>query len=72
MSEALDKVVSKAVQDENYRKLLLSNPAAALAGYEVTDEERQLLENLNEATFDKFAGDLGDRDTKGIWTPGAG
>ena len=72
MSEALDQVVSKAVQDEEYRQLLLSDPATALADFEVTDEERQMLEGLTAETFDKFAGDLGDRDTKGIWIPGAG
>ncbi len=72
MSEALDQVVSKAVQDEAFRQLLLDDPATALADYEVTSEERQMLEQLTADTFDKFAGDLGDRDTKGIWIPGAG
>ena len=72
MSEALEKVVSRAVTDEKFRSLLLSDPQQALAEYEVTDEERKLLEELNEDGFDKFAGGLGDRTTKGSWVAGAG
>lgn len=72
MSEALDQVVSKAVKDSEFRALLLSDPNTALAGYEVTDEERALLTNLTADNFDKFAGELGDRDTKGKWIHGIG
>lgn len=72
MSEALDQVVQKAVNDSEFRQLLLSNPAVALEGYAVTDEERELLEGLDDETFDKFAGGLGDRTTKGSWIHGAG
>ena len=72
MSEALDKVVSRAVSDEAFRKLLLSDPQKALAEYEVTDEERKLLEELDAAGLDKFAGGLGDRTTKGSWVAGSG
>lgn len=71
MSEALDKVVAKAVKDSEFRTLLLNNPAKALEGFEITAEERTLIEGLNEKTFDKFAGGLGDRDTKGF-VPGFG
>ncbi len=72
MSEALDKVVSRAVSDKTFRSLLLSDPQKALAEYEVTDEERKLLEGLDEDGLDKFAGGLGDRTTKGSWVAGAG
>lgn len=72
MSEALDQVVSKAVSDSEFRALLLSDPATALAGFEITDEERNLLKGLNAENFDQFAGELGDRTTKGRWIPGAG
>lgn len=72
MSEALDKVVERAVKDSEFRKLLLTDPDKALEGYNVTEEERELLENLTEEKFDDFAGGLGDRTTKGSWTPTAG
>ncbi|VAW40673.1 hypothetical protein MNBD_CHLOROFLEXI01-2296 [hydrothermal vent metagenome] len=71
MSEALDQVVQRAVTDKNFRKLLLKNLDEALEGYAVSDEERTLLENLDEENFDEFAGGLGSRTTKGIW-PGTG
>lgn len=71
MSDALEQVVDRAIKDAKYRQLLLSNPDEALKGYAVTPEERQLLANLTEGTFDAFAGNLGDRTTKGF-LPGTG
>ena len=71
MSEALDQVVERAVNDKKFRQLLLSNLNKALEGYAVSDEERSLLENLDEESFDQFAGGLGSRTTKGF-VPGTG
>ncbi|GJM40145.1 MAG: hypothetical protein DHS20C20_04270 [Ardenticatenaceae bacterium] len=72
MSEALDQVVERAVNDKKFRSLLISDLNKALEGYQVSDEERQLLADLNEDNFDEFAGGLGDRTTKGSWYPGTG
>lgn len=72
MSEAFDQVMSKAVSDESFRKLLLTDPAKALEGFAVTPEERQMLEGLTEESLDDFAGGLGNRSTKGRWTTGIG
>ena len=71
MSEALDQLVERAVTDKKFRQLLLSNLDKALEGYAISDEERSLLENLDEENFDQFAGGLGDRTTKGF-IPGTG
>lgn len=71
MSEALDQIVQRAVTDKSFRILLLKDLDKALEGYAVTDEERTLLENLDEENFDEFAGGLGDRTTKGF-IPGTG
>jgi len=71
VSEALDQVVERAVNDKSFRQLLLSNLDKALEGYAVSDEERSLLENLDEENFDQFAGGLGSRTTKGF-IPGTG
>ncbi len=72
MSEALEQVVNKAVADESFRTLLLTDPTKALEGFAVTKEERTLLEGLTAETFDSFAGELGGRQTQGRWIPGAG
>jgi hypothetical protein len=67
----LKEIVNRAVADDSFRKNLLSDPTTALKGYDLTDAERELLSNLDEGTFDDFAGGLGDRSTKG-WLPGTG
>ena len=71
MSDALDQVVERAVNDKEYRKLLFSNLEKALEGYAVSDEEHNMLENLEEDNFDQFAGGLGSRKNKGF-IPGTG
>ena len=71
MSEAVVKeIITRAIEDEKFREQLFNNPQKALAGYELTDDERKMLEELNEINFDQFAGGLGDRITKGAWRPG--
>ena len=72
MSEAFEQIIDRAVKDEKFRKLLLSDPDTATQGYAVTDDERALLKNIDEEQIDQFAGGLGDRTTKGRWVPGAG
>lgn len=72
MSETTVKeIVNRAIEDEAFRTLLFSNPQSALESYDLTDEEREMLKNLDEGQLDKFAGGLGDRSTKG-WVPGTG
>jgi hypothetical protein len=68
MSEAVVKgIIEKAIEDETFRQHLFKNPEKTLAGYELTDAERKMLEGLNEENFDGFAGGLGGRTTKGVW-----
>ena len=38
--EALDAVLERALADASFRALLASDPKAALAGYQLSDEER--------------------------------
>lgn len=71
MSETLEQIVDKAAKDDNFRKLLINNPNEALKGYELTSDEKALLEGLTEETFNDFAGTLGGRITKGFM-PGTG
>ena len=51
MSEALDQLVERAVNDREFRNLLFKDLNKALEGYAVTDEERSLLENLDEESI---------------------
>ena len=72
MSEAFEKLIERAVKDKEFRTLLLSKPEKAAEGYDITSDELDLLKNIDEEQLDSFAGGLGDRTTKGSWTPGAG
>lgn len=71
MSDVVKQIIEKAVKDEDFRKLLFDKPDKALADYDLSQEDRDLLSNLNKDNFDDFAGDLGDRTTKGFM-PGTG
>ncbi len=43
MSEALNQVIERASTDQGFRSRLQSDPAGALAGYDLTPEERVAL-----------------------------
>ncbi len=55
------KVVGKAVRDETFRSQLFSDPDAALAGYDLTAEEKSALRGIPAETLDDFANNLDDR-----------
>lgn len=71
MSDVVKEVIERAIKDQAFRQLLFHNPAEALKGYQLSDADRSLLSNLDEASLSEFGGDLGDRITKGMW-PGTG
>ena len=50
--ETVETIIRKAVDDEGFRALLLSNPGEALAGFDLADEEREELSNLGEEFFE--------------------
>lgn len=71
MSETVVKeIIAKAIADEKFRKELFKHPDKALEGYDLTADEIKTLKGLDENNLASFGGDLGDRTTKGIWTPG--
>lgn len=47
---ALEEILARAMEDERFRDLLLRSPAEALAGYDLSEEERGAM----------IAGDLKD------------
>jgi hypothetical protein len=67
----LKDVLERAIDDANFRQLLFHNPDEALKDYNLSEEDRKRLSNLNEDTFDDFAGPLTGRSTKG-WIPPSG
>jgi hypothetical protein len=60
-AQTVQDVIRKAVIDDGFRTLLLNKPAEALVGYDLTDDERQNLSNLDSSLFEGGADDLGER-----------
>lgn len=62
-----EEIIRKAIDDLEFRSSLLSNPESALKGYDLTDEERETLSNLEEGFFD--AEGLEERISRsgGVW-----
>jgi hypothetical protein len=60
-AENLEKIVARAVEDEKFRELLFSNPAKALEGMDLTEEEISMLESLASEKFDAAARELEER-----------
>jgi hypothetical protein len=58
-AETVGVVIRKAVDDEEFRALLISNSEEALAGFDLTEEERKELNNLDMEFFE--AEDLEER-----------
>jgi hypothetical protein len=67
----LKEVLERAIDDSNFRQLLFRNPNEALKDYNLSEEDRKKLSNLDEDSFDDFAGPLTGRNTKG-WIPPTG
>ena len=45
-------IIRRAVSDANFRAVLVSDPNAALAEYDLTAEERERLTKLDASVFD--------------------
>jgi hypothetical protein len=48
-SAELSKFITRALNDENMRQTLESNPDAAFEGYSLTGEEKDAVRSVNEA-----------------------
>ena len=62
--EAVQQIIGKAVTDEKFRALLLSNPDEALADFDLTDEEKETLRNLDVEQIGGVERELDQRITK--------
>lgn len=63
-SEQLEAVIGRAINDVAFRDLLASNPGSALAGYDLSDDERALLADAQGKDFDELLMGLEDRVSK--------
>ena len=55
-AENVHKIIGRAVTEPAYRELLFSDPATALAGYELTDAHSMLLKQLSREQFHTIVG----------------
>ncbi|MBC8496874.1 MAG: hypothetical protein H8D37_04360, partial [Chloroflexi bacterium] len=52
------EIIGKAISDEEYRATLFSDARAAIAGYDVTDEDQTALGEMTADSFDFFAAEV--------------
>jgi hypothetical protein len=68
-------IITRAVEEPEYRALLFREPALAFTGYELTEAEITVLQALQREAFDDSAAELGVRAAQaargGAWS-GAG
>ncbi len=64
-AETTKEIISKAFADPEYRELLLTKPKEALEGYELSDAEREDMENLTPDIFDMEFSELEERVSRG-------
>jgi hypothetical protein len=61
MSErAIEQILGRSVMDEEFRILLFAAPVQALAGYDLTVEEKRALLAIDAETLDAFSERLGE------------
>lgn len=65
--DAVSQIIGRAVTDDEFRKLLFSNPEQALQGYDLTEDELEVLENLEQEDLEDFSTKLDSRITKRAW-----
>ena len=56
--DVVKQIIARAVAEPAFRELLLSDPAKAFEGYELTEEERATLGRLTPQEFDALGSDL--------------
>ena len=66
MSKAgVEALVKKAMSDETFRKQIKDNPDVALAGYDLTPDEKAAIKSGNTAKLRELGVD--ERITKSVW-----
>lgn len=65
--DAVSQIIGRAVTDTEFRQLLFSDPEQALQGYDLTDDEKEALEDLKQEDLEDFSTKLDSRITKRAW-----
>jgi|DewCreStandDraft_4_1066084.scaffolds.fasta_scaffold360550_1 hypothetical protein len=60
----VEKVIGRAITDVSFRTALLKDARAACKEYELSEEELEALEKLDESSMAAFAGTLDERISK--------
>lgn len=60
----VEKVIGRAITDPGFRTALLANAREACKGYDLSEEELDALEKLDESSMAAFAGTLDERISK--------
>lgn len=63
--QALEAILGRCMLDVDYRALLFADPDQALAGYELSREERAALRAVDAETLDALASHVGGHLARG-------
>ncbi len=63
--QTVEAVIGKAIMDAEFRKALIADPEKALAGYDLTEQEKAALKALDSETLDSMGSSLDARISKG-------
>jgi len=63
--QAIEAIIGRCMMDDDYRHQFFADPSRALAGYELTKEERAALLSVDAETLDAFAERLSGQLGKG-------
>ncbi|GAB4442236.1 MAG: Franean1_4349 family RiPP [Chloroflexi bacterium OHK40] len=62
--QAVQQIIGRAVTDPEFRQQLIDDARSACAGYDLTDDELNALEALDQESMQAFAGTLDARLSK--------
>jgi hypothetical protein len=64
--KAVEEIISRAVVDTQFREQLFSAPDEALAGHDLTEDEKTALRTMSREKFDSSLGQLEELAVGGI------
>jgi hypothetical protein len=68
----LQAALERAIDDPSFRSQLANDPTAALAGYDLTTDERNALMSADQGQLEQHLGPLDDRTSKSVMPMGPG
>ena len=67
--DSIAEIIARAFTDPGFREQLFSDPDKALSEYDLSEEEKSTLYNLEGETFDAFASEVDQRISKSPIVP---